>query len=44
MDRKGDQWRFEFRALVYDWDKAAAVAIANGRADWVDVLATGRVG
>ena len=44
MDRKGDQWRFEFRALVYDWDKAAAVAIANGRADWADVLATGRVG
>ena len=44
MDRKGDQWHFEFRALVYDWEKAAAVAIANGRADWADVLATGRVG
>jgi predicted phosphodiesterase len=44
MDRKGEQWRFDFRALAYDWDKAAAVAIANGRADWADALATGRVG
>jgi hypothetical protein len=44
MDRKGNQWRFDFRALAYDWDKAAALALANGRADWADALATGRIG
>ena len=41
MDRKGDQWRFDFRALLYDWDAAAALARGRGRHDWARVLATG---
>lgn len=44
MDRRGRDWRFSFRAVDYDWDRAAALAASNGRADWSDALATGRVG
>lgn len=44
MDRQGQDWRLDFRAIVYDWDRAAALAVANGRADWAEALASGRVG
>lgn len=41
MDRTPAGWRFDFRALVYDWNRAAALARSRGREDWARVLATG---
>ncbi len=41
MDRHADGWHFTFRALDYDWDKAAASAMRHGREDWARPLATG---
>jgi predicted phosphodiesterase len=32
-DDETGQWRAEFRAVDYDWNRAVAVAEANGRAD-----------
>jgi len=37
-------WRVEQRLTAYDWRGAAAKAEAEGRGDWADALATGRVG
>jgi predicted phosphodiesterase len=37
-------WQVQLRQTVYDWAAAAAQAQANGRPDWADALATGRVG
>lgn len=34
-------WHFSFRALRYDWQAAAALAAARGRADWAHALSTG---
>lgn len=34
-------WRFDLRAVTYDWDMAAAEALKNGRPDWARPLATG---
>ena len=42
MDRVRDTWRFDFRALSYDWHAAAAMADKRGSA-WSRVLATGFV-
>ena len=36
--RRGDRWQVELVALAYDWDAAAARALANGRADWAEAL------
>jgi predicted phosphodiesterase len=41
MDRAGGTWHFTFRAVAYDWDKAAASAMRHGREDWARPLATG---
>jgi predicted phosphodiesterase len=41
MDRSGDTWHFTFRAVAYDWDKAAASAMRRGHEDWARPLATG---
>jgi putative phosphoesterase len=41
VDRSGDTWHFAFRAIAYDWDKAAASAMRHGREDWARPLATG---
>jgi diadenosine tetraphosphatase ApaH/serine/threonine PP2A family protein phosphatase len=41
-DNSSGAWAVEFIALVYDWDRAAARAIANGRAEWALALTTGR--
>ena len=35
--------RIELIELAYDWDGAARLAEANGRADWAVGLRTGRV-
>lgn len=37
-------WQAQLRATAYDWARAAAKAEAEGRGDWADALATGRVG
>ena len=36
-------WTAQFHEVEYDWDKAARLALANGRPDWVTPLRTGRV-
>lgn len=43
MDQTEAGWRFDFRAVVYDWDRAAALARSRGREDWACALATGFV-
>ncbi|MCP4664035.1 MAG: metallophosphoesterase family protein [bacterium] len=35
-------WRVEDVAVPYDWQTAAAVALKNGRPDWVEWLRTGQ--
>ena len=36
-------WFAQFHAVAYDWEKAARLALANGRPDWAVPLRTGRV-
>ena len=36
-------WHVQLRSTPYDWRAAAARALANGRGDWADALATGFV-
>ncbi|MAB00377.1 MAG: YfcE family phosphodiesterase [Stappia sp.] len=40
----GDGWRFEMRAIAYDWAEAAEQARRNGRPDWARPLETGFYG
>ncbi len=40
----GGAWRVQLRTTAYDWTAASARALANGRGDWADALATGFVG
>ncbi|MBD8890340.1 metallophosphoesterase family protein [Roseibium litorale] len=40
-ERLAEGWRFDLRAVTYDWDRAAAEALKNGRPDWAKPLATG---
>lgn len=44
VEKAGAGWRVEQRLTAYDWRAAAAKAEAEGRGDWADALATGRVG
>jgi predicted phosphodiesterase len=44
VERAALGWRVEQRLTAYDWRTAAAKAEAEGRGDWADALATGRVG
>lgn len=44
MDRHAKTWHFTFRAVVYDWERAAATALRRGREDWARPLATGFIG
>jgi predicted phosphodiesterase len=44
VERGASGWRVEQRLTAYDWRAAAAKAEAEGRGDWADALATGRVG
>ncbi|CDG80846.1 metallophosphoesterase family protein [Janthinobacterium agaricidamnosum] len=37
-------WSVEPVAVAYDWDGAAALALANGRPDWAHALKTGHAG
>ena len=43
VERGQAGWAVEFLAIPYDWDAAAADALAAGRADWAQVLATGQL-
>lgn len=43
LDDSQGLWSIEFRALVYDWDSAAAQARRNGREEWARALKTGRI-
>lgn len=36
-------WTAHFHAVAYDWERAARLALDNGRPDWVTPLRTGRV-
>ena len=44
VERGAAGWSVEFLAIPYDWDAAAAEALAAGRADWAEALATGQLG
>jgi predicted phosphodiesterase len=44
VERSAQGWRVEQRLTAYDWRAAAAKAEAEGRGDWADALASGRVG
>jgi predicted phosphodiesterase len=44
IERGAAGWQAQLRQVDYDWQAAAAQAEANGRGDWADALATGRVG
>lgn len=41
LEHTGFSWRFEHKAIAYDWNKAAKQAAENGRPDWAHALATG---
>ena len=43
-DAASGLWSVALQATAYDWQSAAARALANGRPDWADALATGYVG
>lgn len=40
-ENAGDGWHVSLRAVSYDWEKAAAVAVSNGFSDWAKALRTG---
>jgi diadenosine tetraphosphatase ApaH/serine/threonine PP2A family protein phosphatase len=44
IERSAGGWQVQLRQVAYDWHAAAAQAQCNGRGDWADALATGRVG
>ncbi|MCC8405807.1 metallophosphatase family protein [Paraburkholderia sp. MMS20-SJTN17] len=41
LTRSRSEWAVEFRAVEYDWNRAAATAEANGRLDWAVALRSG---
>jgi predicted phosphodiesterase len=43
VDDRGGEWAVEFRSVAYDWERAAAIADANGRPDVAGALRTGRM-
>ena len=44
VERGAHGWSVQHRLVAYDWQRAARQALANGRPDWADALATGYVG
>lgn len=44
IDGDAGDWRFEMRAIAYDWERAAREAENNGRPDWGRSLRTGFYG
>lgn len=43
VERQNGEWNVEFKAIDYDWESAALVAIKNDRPDWLNALRTGRM-
>lgn len=43
VERHNGLWKAEFKAVEYDWESAASVAIGNNRPDWINALRTGRM-
>jgi len=43
LEKYGDKWSVAFQKVVYNWEEAAKVALANNRPDWVNALKTGRM-
>ncbi|HEV7776732.1 MAG TPA: metallophosphoesterase family protein [Luteibacter sp.] len=41
VTRTAEGWDVELRSVVYDWDAAADMALANGRTDWSTALRWG---
>jgi hypothetical protein len=41
VEQTGENWNVSLRAVSYDWEKAAAICIANGFPDWATALLTG---
>jgi len=41
VERGPAGWNFSFRALRYDWEAAAALAVSRGRRDWAHALSSG---
>lgn len=43
VEQHNGLWKAEFRAVEYDWESAALVALSNNRPDWLNALRTGRM-
>ncbi|EOV0645296.1 metallophosphoesterase [Cronobacter turicensis] len=43
LEKRANQWTVNFRKVVYDWEKAARLALENDRPDWVNALRTGKM-
>lgn len=43
MEKDGHGWSVVFRAIPYDHMAASRLAASNGRAEWAEALATGRI-
>lgn len=44
LERRNGKWSASLRAVAYDWDKAANLALQNGFPKWTEALTTGWVG
>ncbi len=44
LERRNGTWSASLRAVAYDWDAAAQLALANGFPNWTAALTTGWVG
>ena len=43
LEKCNDKWSVAFHKVAYNWEKAAEVALANNRPDWVNALTAGRM-
>jgi diadenosine tetraphosphatase ApaH/serine/threonine PP2A family protein phosphatase len=43
LTKRDNKWQVEMVALDYDWEAAAACALANDRPDWAKALSSGHV-
>jgi len=44
LERHNGKWSASLRAVAYDWDTAAKLALTNGFPNWTEALTTGWVG
>ena len=43
LEKCNDKLSVAFHKVAYNWEKAAEVALANNRSDWVNALTAGRM-